>query len=356
MTRERPPGGAAPSQPREGSPRGTTAEAARLLRAGGLVAFPTETVYGLGAEAEDVQAVGRIFEVKGRPLGHPLIVHLSSAEGLDRWADQVPDAARALAAAWWPGPLTLVLPRSSRVPDVVTGGRDTVGLRVPNHPVALDLLGELDRLAGGPAGVAAPSANRFGRVSPTTAEHVRVDLGDQVDLIVDGGPATVGVESTIVDLSGPAPSVLRLGGVTIDQLAQILGDRPELAPVWSGDAGGPRAPGMSAAHYAPAARVVLVDEVVPEVTAAVADRAAELEAEGHTVAVLAPMALDGLPAAVIELEPAGPAPDFARVLYDRLRQADRLGVDVLVVVPPPPGGLGDTVRDRLGRAARGSAR
>ncbi len=310
--------------------------AVEVLRAGGLVAFPTETVYGLGADASNAAAVTRIFEVKGRPLGHPLIVHLSSADQLDEWAGAIPRDARRLAEACWPGPLTLLLPRSTRVPDVVTGGRSTVGLRVPAHPVALALL----RAFGG--GVAAPSANRFGRVSPTTVAHGRDDLGDDVDYVLDGGPCTVGVESTIVDLSGGEPEVLRAGGVSDDVLASVLG-RP--VPHWGGG-GAARAPGMLAAHYAPRARVLVLED--PEAVDA-ATRSAL--ASGSVVGLLAPVVTDGLSLEVIELEPAGGPEDYARVLYDRLRQADRLGIEVLVVVPPPAEGVGVAVRDRLRRAA-----
>ncbi|MBI3256331.1 MAG: threonylcarbamoyl-AMP synthase, partial [Actinobacteria bacterium] len=232
----------------ESSASSAIAGAVGVLRAGGLVAFPTETVYGLGADASNDDAVRRIFAVKGRPTDHPLIVHLGDADQLDTWAREIPSDARLLAAACWPGPLTLVLWRSSVVSDVVTGGRDSVGLRVPSHPVALDLL----RAFGG--GVAAPSANRFGRVSPTTAAHVVADLGDDVDLVLDGGACAVGVESTIVDLTGEAPMLLRQGGVSIETIEGVIG-RAVIAT-----AEGPeRAPGMLAAHYAPTARVELVE-------------------------------------------------------------------------------------------------
>jgi len=321
--------------------------AAEVLRRGGLVAFPTETVYGLGADASQPRAVEQIFRVKGRPSGHPLIVHVGDAALLDAWASVVPPAARLLADVFWPGPLTLVLRRSDRVPDVVTGGRATVALRVPDHPLALALLAAF----GG--GVAAPSANRFGQVSPTTAADVRLDLGDAVDMVLDGGPCPVGVESTIVDLTGAEPEVLRPGGIAVERLADVLG-RPLLvhgpeasqAVVAALDAtGGARAPGMLSAHYAPAARVVVVAE--PEVVG----RATAALAGGARVGVLAPRSLAGLPDGVVELEPAGPPDEFARLLYARLRQADRLGLDVLVVVAPPAVGVGVAVRDRLARAA-----
>jgi len=308
-----------------------------ILRSGGLVAFPTETVYGLGADASDEAAVRRIFATKGRPPGHPVIVHLGHADLLDAWADEVPPAAHLLADAFWPGPLTMILCRSERVPDVVTGGRETVGLRVPDHPVARALL------AGFGGGIAAPSANRYGKVSPTTAADVRSDLGDDVDLVLDGGPCRVGVESTIIDLTSGEPELLRSGGISIDRLAEVLGTVPRIATASSSAT--PRAPGMVASHYAPAATVELTDE------ASVVDRSAALVADGRQVGVLAPHAVDGLGDDVVELEPAGDAEEFARLLYGRLRQADRLALDVLLVIPPPEIGVGVAVGDRLRRAA-----
>ncbi len=338
-----------------GLPTGEPLEKAlEVLERGGLVAFPTETVYGLGADAENTAAVERIFAVKGRPVSHPLIVHIGTADQLDAWAESVTAPARRLAAACWPGPLTLVLARRSRVPDVVTGGGATVGLRVPSHPLAQALLEAFAARRTGGAAVAAPSANRFGQVSPTTAAHVRADLGDAVDLVLDGGPSQVGVESTIVDCQGADPEVLRLGGVSLERLAEVLGAPPRLAsavraPTESDPASGApvRASGMTGAHYAPQARVELAGEAGEAVVSA--NRLAEA---GRVVAVLAPTVLDGLDPGIIELEPAGPSSDYARVLYDRLRQADRLGATDIVAVVPPPGGLGDAVRDRLTRAAR----
>jgi L-threonylcarbamoyladenylate synthase len=330
--------------------------AAGVLAAGGLVAFPTETVYGLGADATNEVAVRRIFVVKGRPADHPLIVHLADGAALEPWAARVPTPARLLADAFWPGPLTLLLERGPAALDVVTGGRPTIGLRVPDHPTARALLRAFSaRRVDLPAGLAAPSANRFGRVSPTTAAHVESDLGAEVDCILDGGPCEVGVESTIVDCTGPEPVVLRLGGIGLERLAEVLGRAPAVVATTaehpsdqagSARSAGARAPGMLESHYAPEARVEVLD--TPELVAA---RAAALVAGGHRVAVLAPACIDGLTPEAIELEPAGPPDDYARVVFDRLRQADRLGVDYLVVVPPPPGGLGDAVRDRLRRAA-----
>ena len=331
--------------------RPDVAEAVTVLRRGGLVAFPTETVYGLGADADNPAAVARIFAVKGRPRSHPVIVHLGEVNAIKAWAAEVPPDAWTLAEAFWPGPLTLILPKAAHVPDAVTGGAATVGLRVPNQPLALELL----EAFGG--GIAAPSANRFGRVSPTTAAHVRADLGVDVDLVLDGGPCAVGVESTIVDLSRGVPRVLRLGGLTVEALSEGLGRPLEVAPVAAALAkaadrdGAPvapaetPAPGTLPSHYAPEARVEVLD------AGAVAARATELLGEGLAVGLLAPRRLSGLPAGVEALPPAGGAQAYAQCLYQRLREADRRGLDVLLAVPPPEVGLGAAVADRLRRAA-----
>jgi L-threonylcarbamoyladenylate synthase len=327
------------------------ADAVAVLRRGGLVAFPTETVYGLGADAANPAAVARIFAVKGRPRNHPLIVHLGEATAIKAWAAEVPPDAWTLAEAFWPGPLTLILPRASHVPDAVTGGVATVGLRVPAQPLALELL---DAFGGG---IAAPSANRFGRVSPTTAAHVRADLGVDVDLVLDGGPCAVGVESTIVDLSRGVPRVLRFGGIGVEALAEVLG-HPVDARVATGGSGNnrtvetvhgqvsaPPAPGTLPSHYAPEATV--------EVVAAdsVAERARALLAEDRRVGVLAPRRIVGLPHGIDALPPAGGPQAYAQCLYQRLREADRRGLDVLLAVPPPETGIGAAVADRLRRAA-----
>ncbi|MGE5181289.1 MAG: L-threonylcarbamoyladenylate synthase [Acidobacteriota bacterium] len=316
--------------------RGTdVAEAARVLRAGGLVAFPTETVYGLGADASRDDAVARIFAVKQRPRAHPLIVHLPDGASLDGWARDVPDSARRLAASAWPGPLTIILPRGPRVAAATTGGADTVGLRVPAHPLAQALLREL---AGG---IAAPSANRFGRVSPTTADHVVADLGDDVDYVLDGGPCAVGVESTIVDLSRGHPVLLRPGGMPREAIEAIVG------PLAAADAGAPAAPGTLESHYAPRAELIACEPA--EVPAEVA----RVRGPGVTVAVLAPASAFrrwGTLAAV-----AHPLPDdlagMARDLYGALRDLDAAGVDVVIAALPPAAGLGEAVGDRLRRAA-----
>ncbi len=304
------------------------------LRRGRLVAFPTETVYGLGADAADPDALARLYAVKGRPAEHPVIVHVAEPVQLAEWAAHVPRAARLLADALWPGPLTLVVPRAARVPDGITGGGDTVGLRVPDQPVALALL----RAFGG--GIAAPSANRFGHVSPTTAADVRADLGDDVDVVLDDGPCRVGVESTIVDCTGDELVILRPGGVTRERIEEVSGRPAAIArdsPV--------RAPGTLKSHYAPDAAVLLVDrDGLP-------DRAAALVAAGQRVAVLAEEPCPSLPAGVIVLDPPADVDDYARVLYARLHEVDRQGVDVLLAVPPRDTGLGTAVADRLRRAA-----
>ena len=224
------------------------ARAIELLCAGELVAIPTETVYGLGADAANPAAVAKIFAAKGRPADHPLIVHLAGHDAVDRWAEQVPAVAWELMETFWPGPLTLILKKQAWVPDAVTGGQDTVGLRVPGHPVALELLRRFAAVAGEHAGIAAPSANRFGRISPTTAAHVQEELGDQVPLILDGGACKVGIESTIVDCSRGQPVVLRPGHIAPTHLEAVLG----LVPLIETATGAPRVSGSLEAHYAPA--------------------------------------------------------------------------------------------------------
>jgi L-threonylcarbamoyladenylate synthase len=310
-------------------------EAVRILRAGGLVAFPTETVYGLGADVANARALERLYAVKGRPRDHPVIVHIARAAQLDDLGRDVPPIARRLATEFWPGPLTLIVRRDpARVSAMATGGRDTVGLRVPDHALALELLDAFGN------GIAAPSANRFGRVSPTTAAHVTADLGAEVDLVLDGGPCAVGVESTIVDVTGARPLVLRIGGIGDGQLAEVTGARLEHRT-----AGEIAAPGTLVSHYAPAARVEIVDVTV------IARRARELAASRVAVLALAPP--DDLPDDVTVLDPPSDVDEYARVLYSRLRDADRLHADVVLVVLPPAVGIGAAVCDRLRRAAAG---
>jgi L-threonylcarbamoyladenylate synthase len=303
------------------------ARAVAVLERGGLVAVPTETVYGLAADASSPAAVLRIFLAKGRPADHPVIVHLPRAAAMERWAATVPDAAWTLAQAFWPGPLTLIVPKAAWVDPCVTGGRDTVGLRVPSHPLTLALLEAFGR------GLAAPSANRFGHVSPTTAAHVRGDLGDRVDVILDGGPCPVGIESTIVDLSEDEPAILRLGAVTREDIEMVL--RRSVKIVTDGPV---KAPGQLASHYAPCAEVEVV-----RVTAAAA-RAAELAAAGVRVALIG-----GGVEATVRLPRAGEG--YARALYAALREADAPGVERIIVEAPPGGPLEAALSDRLARAS-----
>jgi L-threonylcarbamoyladenylate synthase len=307
--------------------------AARTLLAGGLVALPTETVYGLGADASSREAVARIYSTKGRPPGHPLIVHVPDVATGRRWA--VFDArAERLAAAFWPGPLTLVMPRAGDAPGWACGGQPSIGLRCPSHPVAHALLARFVALGG--SGVAAPSANRFGRVSPTRAQHVVDDLGAVAPLVLDGGPAEVGVESTIVDLTRDRPVLLRPGRIGRDALERVLGE-----PVADRDDAAPRASGTLAAHYQPDTPV----EVLP--AAALEARAAALGAT--RVAVWSATRPAG---AVGHWEPApARAEDREAALYDTLRRLDGLGLDAILVEAPPVGSDWDALRDRLGRAA-----
>jgi L-threonylcarbamoyladenylate synthase len=287
-------------------------------------------VYGLGADASRDEAAAKIFAVKGRPRAHPLIVHIAGEIG--DWAREVPEAAHRLVAVAWPGPLTVILKRGPRVALATTGGADTVGLRVPAHPLALELLRAFD------GGVAAPSANRFGHVSPTTADHVVADLGDDVDYVLDGGPCAVGVESTIVDLSRGQPVLLRPGGMPREAIEVITG------PLAAADAAAPAAPGTLASHYAPKAEVIAVQP--DEVPAAV-------RAASGKVAVLAPRSAFGPWGEMSVL--AYPLPDdvagMARELYAALRDLDAAGVNVVIAALPPAVGLGEAVGDRLRRAA-----
>jgi L-threonylcarbamoyladenylate synthase len=305
------------------------ADAAANLLAGGLVAFPTETVYGLGADACNADAVARIYSVKGRPADHPLIVHIASMAGLGDWADDVPGYAISLARDFWPGPMTMVVKRSTLAGDFVTGGQDTVGVRVPDHPVALGLLEAFERAGG--KGVAAPSANRFGNVSPTTAQAVSGELGDYLaegDQILDGGPCDVGVESTIIDCTGDVPKILRPGGITARMIAESTG----LGVVEIVEKSAIRVSGSLEAHYAPAAAVVLDQSPLPgQGFIAMADVVA---GEG-VVRLAAPQTHD----------------EFARILYSALRAADEQRLDTVVVKQPIGDGIAVAIRDRLMRAA-----
>ena len=297
-------------------PVGTSVDRAlEILRNGGVVAIPTETVYGLAADASNEVAVQRIFTVKGRPADHPLIVHIATAGQLTHWAATDPPSAALLADTCWPGPLTLLLDKAAHVLSVVTGGRETVGLRVPAHLLTTELL---TRFGGG---LAAPSANRFGKVSPTTAAHVVADLGNAVDYVLDGGPCPVGVESTIVDCTTDPPQILRPGGIATEVIAAVLGNDP------AATTGPSRAAGMLAAHYAPAATVVLVESSAA--AAAIAD-----QTKGAWV-----------------LDRTDDLVGYARTLYGELRDADARGVTLIVAVLPPAQGLGHAIRDRLTKAA-----
>lgn len=318
------------------------ARAVELLKAGELVGIPTETVYGLGADAANPLAVAKIFAAKGRPADHPLIVHIPGADFIERWAVDIPDLAWELAEDFWPGPLTLILKRAPGVPDVVTGGQDTVGLRVPGHPVALELLRAF-AAAGGSGGIAAPSANRFGRISPTTAAHVREELGDAVALVLDGGPCVVGIESTIIDLSSGRPVLLRPGHITPAAIEAVCGLRPE-APT----AAAPRASGTLEAHYAPLTPMRRVDG------ARLAQFLNAMRHSGRRCGVLAhsqpPQA--GVPHAwkMLPAEPVG----YAHDLYAALRELDHAGVDLIVVEAIPETLQWQAVADRLRRALAGA--
>jgi L-threonylcarbamoyladenylate synthase len=314
-----------------------TRAAARKLAEGDVVAFPTETVYGLGADATNPLAVARIFALKGRPAAHPLIMHIADPAALDAWATEIPDAARWLTARFWPGPLTLILKRSELVPDAVTGGQSTVGIRCPSHPMAQELLREFARIGSG--AVAAPSANRFGHVSPTTAAHVRDEFGPGLT-ILDGGACQVGLESTIVDLSRGEPVLLRPGGIPREDIARELG-RKSLP---GRDADAPRASGTLAAHYAPRTALVLVNP-------------GELDLEVAVPANVAVLAMRE-PRGDIRVTswitaPADPA-GYGHDLYANLRALDASGAKRIVVEQPPIEAAWEAVNDRLARAAAGA--
>jgi len=340
------------------------AKAAAVLKAGGLVGMPTETVYGLAADASSAEAIGRIYAAKGRPSDHPVIVHLARVEQIEEWAVEINDHAWTLAKKFWPGPMTLILKRAPHVLDAVTGGQDTVGLRIPSHPVAHALLAAF----GG--GVAAPSANKFGRVSPTTAQHVRDEFGDAVDVVLDGGASDVGIESTIIDCSGGLPKILRPGVITHKMVFDVIG--PELSDLSEelentrkriraieeralgrAPRGGnaarldpalPRFSGSLDAHYAPRTRLLLVPE--ESLASAIAQYAP------RPLAILSRVRPDGFKGEWREAstEPAG----YARDLYARLRELDVLNAELMLIETPPQGPEWDGINDRLRRAAFGS--
>jgi L-threonylcarbamoyladenylate synthase len=317
-------------------------KAAELLAAGELVAMPTETVYGLAADASSPAAVAKIFAAKGRPADHPLIVHIGDIAQLEQWAREIPPAARTLAEKYWPGPLTLILKRQANVPDAVTGGQDTVGIRMPNHPLALALLNEFAKIGSG--AVAAPSANKFGRISPTKAAHVKSDLGEAVALVLDGGESSVGIESTIVDLSRGVPVVLRPGAITAEEIEATLGAHAETQSTTPA----PRVSGALAAHYAPRTLLqqVASEDLLKQVDACVF--------KGLTIAVLAYGVSPLRHPAVLWFGAADSAPHYAHDLYANLRLLDAAGVDLILVETPPALPEWRAVADRLGRAAVGS--
>ena len=321
------------------------AAAARALEAGRLVAFPTETVYGLGADAENPAAIAAIYAAKGRPSNHPVIVHLAPGADLTRWASDIPEAAHKLIAAFWPGPLTLILKRAANVPAAVAGGQDSIGLRCPSHPVAQALL---LAFRGGEGGIAAPSANRFGHVSPTTAAHVLDEFGSGPDsplaAVLDGGASEVGIESTIVDLSrmdSSGPALLRPGQISGQQIADVIGAWPGI-----GGTDAPRVSGALASHYAPRTPVVLLDRDT------LAPALARLEAAGRQAALIVTDAALAAGHAHVKL-PAQPD-GYAQGLYAALREMDAAGADLILVEQPPQDAAWMGINDRLRRAAHGS--
>ena len=309
-----------------------------ILKRGGLVAFPTETVYGLGADASNAAAVARLYQVKGRPAGHPVIVHIADAGHMARWVREIPESATKLAVRFWPGPLTLVLKRAPNVGDFLTGGQDTIGLRVPSHPIALELLRQFSGDDDGRRliGVAAPSANKFGRISPTTAAHVRQDLGDEVDLVLDGGESQVGIESTIVDLSRGGVVVLRPGRISTEDIAAALGVAPGRR-----DAASPRAPGTLETHYAPQRPLRLI---------ASEDLERTLRKTQRRVAVLSFKRQPASAKALTWIAAPSDPERYAHDLYASLRALDASGCEEILVEAPPESPRWEGVRDRLARA------
>ena len=306
-------------------------KAAKVLTDGLLVAFPTETVYGLGADATNEKAASRIYSVKGRPTDHPLIVHISSINGLADWATQVPEYAIELARAFWPGPMSLILPRTKLAQDFITGGQENVGLRVPSHPLALELLRQFE-LAGG-KGIAAPSANRFGALSPTTADAVYQELGAYLtgfDLILDGDQSTVGIESTIIDCTGAIPQILRPGAITTRMVEELI----NIKLMQTADDNSVRVSGHFQSHYAPKAKVVLGENAQP----------------GDGLIALSSVPT---PPGVTRLSSPSDAKEFARNLYQALRNADHLGIGQISIIVPNGEGLEKAIKDRVEKAASG---
>ena len=314
------------------------ANAAQSLRKGSLVAFPTETVYGLGADATNSQAVARIYEVKGRPADHPLIVHIADLKYLEQWISNIPEYAISLAREFWPGPMTLILRRSELAKDFITGGQDTVGIRIPDNSLALGLLESFHKLGG--AGIAAPSANRFGQVSPTTSNAVQEELGDYLsdtDLVIDGGQSSVGVESTIIDCMGELPRILRPGAITLEMINEITGLEVSDSTKKNSDdfeQEDIRVSGSLENHYAPKAKVFLDQQPV----------------EGSGFIALESM---NTPNGVMRLAAPKSVEEFARILYSALREGDHQNLDSIYIAQPTGEGLAIAIRDRLSRSAKG---
>jgi L-threonylcarbamoyladenylate synthase len=312
----------------------TLSQAAAELKKGSLVAFPTETVYGLGADATNQSAIDRLYEVKGRPVDHPLIVHISAMEKMEIWASDIPTYAISLARDFWPGPMTLILPRSAVAEDFITGGQDTVGLRVPAHVIALSLLSAFEKIGG--LGIAAPSANRFGQVSPTTSEAVEAEIGKYLapqDIILDGGPSLVGVESTIIDCTGELPRILRPGAVTESMIEECTGLSLDQLLDQSNERN-VRVSGSLDSHYSPKAAVII----------------GALAEAGEGFIALSTIST---PQGAIRLASPKNTEDYARVLYAALREGDARGLQKIAVLAPEGDGLAIAIRDRLQRASRG---
>jgi L-threonylcarbamoyladenylate synthase len=313
-------------------------ETAAKLMSGALVAFPTETVYGLGADATNAAAVARIYKVKGRPSDHPLIVHIADLKYLDQWISDIPEYGIALARNFWPGPMTLILDRSELAGDFITGGQSTVGIRIPDNSLALGLLEAFHKLGG--AGIAAPSANRFGQVSPTTAEAVREELGDylsDLDLVLDGGPSEVGLESTIIDCTGEEPRILRPGAITVSMIEEVIGIDVSMSVDQESDEFKQKVVRVSGSlenHYAPKAKVLLDQQPVV----------------GSGFIALEDI---GTPDGVIRLAAPKTVEEFARVLYSALREGDHRNLDSIYIAQPTGDGLAIAIRDRLSRSAKG---
>jgi len=307
-------------------------DAATILVRGNLVAFPTETVYGLGADAANKDAVARLYQVKGRPADHPLIVHISSAAQLDKWASEIPAYAIKLASAFWPGPMTLILPKTDLAKDFITGGQNNVGLRVPEHTVALALLTEFEKQGG--LGIAAPSANRFGKVSPTTAAAVSDGLSDYLskdDLILDGGPCAVGVESTIIDCTKDIPVIIRPGAVTVEIIEDVLGISIGTQSLTT-TSNQIKASGLLESHYAPNAKVLL----------------SGVPTAGDGLIALSSVTT---PPGVVRLAQPATNEEYAQILYEAFRLADRKGIQRVFVIPPEGSGIAIAINDRLAKSA-----